>query len=118
MSTLLVYRSDWATAGRETFIKPTGLGTPPLLHAAAEGQREAVEWFLSDEPLKLYLKYSQSKAAKEDSRIAHLAASPGGFRSAVTKWLGDRSEFNTIFLGPQRGVMPLWAKPIFNFPEG
>ena len=74
------------------YVKPTGLKTPPLLHAALRGRREMVEWLLSDQPLQLYTEFSKSKAAKEDSRLKHLRTVPGRFESVVSKWLGNRSK--------------------------
>ncbi|KFA50832.1 hypothetical protein S40293_05813 [Stachybotrys chartarum IBT 40293] len=81
-------RKDWATAGRNMVFKPTGLKTPPLLHAALGGNLEAVEFFLGDTPHRLYAEFGKSKAAKEDPRLKHLKESPTGFERTVSKWLG------------------------------
>jgi len=85
-------RKDWATAGRNLFVKATGLKTPPLLHAAVAGTVESVEWLLSDAPLRLYTEFAKSKAAREDSRFKHLAQGPGGFEGAVARWLGNQND--------------------------
>lgn len=79
-------------------VSPMGLKTPPLLHAAVKAQREAVEWLLSEEPLKLYVEYSQSKAAREDSRLKHLTTAPGRFENVVARWLGNRGECISVFV--------------------
>ena len=50
---------------------------------------EAVEWFLSDTPLRLYLAFTKSKGARTDSRLKHLGQSPGGFEGVVSKWLDN-----------------------------
>lgn len=78
------------------YVKPTGLKTPPLLHAAVNGRREMVEWLLSDEPLRLYTEFSKSKAAKNDSRLKLLTTVPGRFESVVSKWLGYQRTHNTV----------------------
>jgi hypothetical protein len=51
-----------------------------------------VEWFLSDTPLRHYLAFTKSKAARDDVRLKHLAQAPGGFEGAISKWLNDQSE--------------------------
>ncbi|KAJ4295986.1 hypothetical protein N0V88_004688 [Collariella sp. IMI 366227] len=85
-------RNDWATAGREIASKPSGTQTSPLLLAAFGGRIESVEWFLSDTPLRQYLAFAKSKAAREDAKLKHLAQTPGGFDAAISKWLNDQSE--------------------------
>lgn len=98
-SGLTVYgkkRFDWATAGRNVAVKATGNQAPPLLIAAAQGSLASVEWFLSDAPMRQYLKFGKSKVAKEDPRLKHLVQSPGGFEGAITKWLGMQSKFRAI----------------------
>lgn len=86
-------------------LNPMGLRTPPLLHAAAHGRREAVEWLMSEEPLKLYVEYSQSKAAREDSRLKHLTTVPGRFENVVARWLGNRGECTSV---ASRRI-PIWC---------
>ncbi|KAK4239714.1 hypothetical protein C8A03DRAFT_32236 [Achaetomium macrosporum] len=85
-------RDDWATAGREVANKPSGTETSPLLLAAFAGRIETVEWFLSDTPLRQYLTFAKSEAAREDVRLKHLARAPGGFDGAISKWLHDQSD--------------------------
>lgn len=85
-------RKDWATAGRGVVQRHTGTKTLPLLLAASSGALESVEWFLTDIPLRHYLEFSQSKGARDDIRLKHLAQSPGGFDGAISKWLKDQSE--------------------------
>lgn len=85
-------RSDWANAGRNVIVKPTGTQVPPLLTAAVAGSLASVEWFMSDTPLRLYLEFGKSKAAKGNPQMKHLSQSPGGFDRAITKWLGIQSK--------------------------
>ncbi|KAK4177440.1 hypothetical protein QBC36DRAFT_131497 [Triangularia setosa] len=85
-------RKDWATQGRNSAPGSRGLESSPLLLAAQAAQIASVEWFLSDTPLRLYLSFCKSKAAREDVRIKHLGQSKGGFEGAVSKWLTDNSD--------------------------
>ncbi|OLN95948.1 hypothetical protein CCHL11_05046 [Colletotrichum chlorophyti] len=85
-------RKDWATAGRNIVVRSTGVKTPPLLHAAREGNIESVEWFLGDAPHRHYVEFGNSKSAREDPRLKHLSQSPGGFDRAIAKWLGIQNE--------------------------
>ncbi|KAL8370906.1 hypothetical protein RB595_000985 [Gaeumannomyces hyphopodioides] len=85
-------RNDWAAAGRTVLTKSTGITTSPLLLAAAKGSIESVEWFLSDAPLRNYLEFCGTKAAREDARLKHLSATAGGFEKAVTAWLRNQDE--------------------------
>jgi hypothetical protein len=62
------------------------------LLGAFSGCIESVEWFLSDTPLRQYLAFAKSKAARDDARLKHLAHAPGGFDGAISKWLNDQSE--------------------------
>ncbi|KAL8679791.1 MAG: hypothetical protein Q9186_003956 [Xanthomendoza sp. 1 TL-2023] len=63
--------------------------TPPLLQAAHAGGLAAVEWFLSDTPLRLYREYGEKH--KDDERLQKLAEAPGGFERAVGSWLKQRN---------------------------
>ncbi|KAL8773347.1 MAG: hypothetical protein Q9209_001741 [Squamulea sp. 1 TL-2023] len=63
--------------------------TPPLLQAAHAGGLAAVEWFLSDTPLRLYREYREKH--KDDERLQKLAEAPGGFEQAVGSWLKQRN---------------------------
>lgn len=87
------YRKDWATAGREVVRRSTGLDASPVLIAAKAGCLETTEWFLTDIPLRYYLEFANSKAARDDSRVKHLGQARGGIERAITKWLNDQSEF-------------------------
>ncbi len=71
--------------------KPGGTKTSPLLLGAQAGRIETVEWFLSDTPLRHYLAFAKSKAARDDVKLKHLAQAPGGFDGAISKWLDDQS---------------------------
>ncbi|TGJ87446.1 hypothetical protein E0Z10_g1316 [Xylaria hypoxylon] len=95
-------RADWATAGRNLVVKPTGSKAPPLLTAALKGSIESVEWFLGDAPMRHYREFSTSKVAREDPRLKHLNESPGGFDRAIAKWLGIQNDFviHCAVLGP------------------
>ncbi|GAP82928.2 putative ankyrin repeat protein [Rosellinia necatrix] len=95
-------RADWARAGRNLVVKPTGSKVPPLLTAALKGSLESVEWFLGDAPLRHYHEFGTSKVAREDPRLKHLNESPGGFDRAITRWLGIQNDFviHCAVLGP------------------
>lgn len=69
-----------------------GTETSPLLLGAFVGRIETVEWFLSDTPLRHYLTFAKSKAARDDEKLKHLARAPGGFDAAISKWLDDQSK--------------------------
>lgn len=89
-------RKDWAQAGRNMVVRTTGIQTPPLLHAALGGRIEAVEFFLSDKPHRLYAEFAKSKAALEDPRLKHLIQSPIGFDRVISKWLGADSKLSHL----------------------
>ncbi|GAW12320.1 hypothetical protein ANO14919_016850 [Xylariales sp. No.14919] len=96
-------RADWAKAGRNLIVKPTGSkAPPPLLAAALEGSIESVEWFLGDSPMRHYREFGTSKVAREDPRLKHLNESPGGFDRAIARWLSIQNDFviHCAVLGP------------------
>ncbi|ROV99873.1 hypothetical protein VMCG_06284 [Cytospora schulzeri] len=95
-------RKDWATAGRRVASRGQDSAESPLLYAARKGSMESVEWFLSDAPLRNYLDFGKSKAAKEDARLKHLNQFSGGFEKAVTRWLGSQNDLviSAAVLGP------------------
>lgn len=99
-------RKDWATAGRNVISRPKDSTESPLLRTAQKGCIESVEWFLSDAPLRNYLEFSKSKAAKDDLRLKHLNQSHGGFEKAVTRWLGAENDLviSAAVLGPNDGT--------------
>ncbi|KAI1364570.1 ankyrin repeat protein [Xylaria arbuscula] len=96
-------RADWANAGRNLAVKPTGIQAPPLLTAALSGSIASVEWFLGDAPMRHYREFGTSTVAKEDPRLKHLNESQGGFDRAITKWLGVQNDYviHCAVLGPQ-----------------
>ncbi|KAI4249359.1 MAG: hypothetical protein LQ352_005680, partial [Teloschistes flavicans] len=63
--------------------------TAPFLQAVYEGGLSAVEWFLSDTPLRLYREYKEKH--RDDERLRKLADAPGGFERAVGSWLKQRN---------------------------
>ncbi|KAI0171986.1 ankyrin [Hypoxylon sp. FL1284] len=95
-------RADWAKAGRNLVAKPAESTIPPLLTAAFHGSLESVEWFVSDAPMRHYLEFGQSKAAKEDPRLKLLNEAPGGFERAIAKWLGAQNDLaiHCAVIGP------------------
>lgn len=95
-------RKDWATAGRRVTSRGQDSAESPLLYAARNGSMESVEWFLGDAPLRNYLDFGKSKAAKEDARLKHLDQLSGGFEKAVTRWLGSQNDLviSAALLGP------------------
>ena len=62
----------------------------PLLQAANQGVLSAVEWFLSDTPLRLYQEYGANNLENPD--LKKLAKAHGGFDEAVGKWLKYNGE--------------------------
>lgn len=85
-------------------VRTTGLQTPPLLHAALGGRIEAVEFFLSDKPHRLYSEFAKSKAAAEDPRLKHLIQSPVGFDRVISKWLGADSKCSSSYKSMRDGM--------------
>ncbi|KAL8671283.1 MAG: hypothetical protein Q9168_004223 [Polycauliona sp. 1 TL-2023] len=63
--------------------------TPPVLQAAHAGGLAAVEWFMSDTPLRLYREYRGKH--KDDERLQKLAEAPGGYEQVVGSWLKQRN---------------------------
>jgi ankyrin repeat protein len=103
-------RDDWAQAGRPMLRRAGGTRTSPLLLGAFAARIETVEWFLSDTPLRHYLTFAKSKAARDDVRLKHLAQAPGGFDGAISKWLDDQSELvlhAAIYAPPTRRAIEL-----------
>lgn len=83
--------AGWARErGEDSYRSPMSESTPPILQAAKAGSLAAVEWFLSDTPLRLYKEYKDQN--KDDTRLRKLAEAPGGFHSVVGQWLKQRSE--------------------------
>ena len=83
-------RKDWAQAGYDF----TGYSTPrncnpPLLTAAQFGSFEAVEWLLSDSPVRCYNEFA--KANEDDKRLQQLSLSENGFQGTIQKFLIARS---------------------------
>ncbi|KAL2193610.1 hypothetical protein P885DRAFT_63806 [Corynascus similis CBS 632.67] len=83
--------NDWAKAGRNRANRHGGTEKSPLLIAASASKIETVKWFLSDTPLRQYLAFANSKGARDDARLEHLAQTPGGVEGAISKWLNDQT---------------------------
>ncbi|KAL9594575.1 MAG: hypothetical protein Q9219_006959 [cf. Caloplaca sp. 3 TL-2023] len=82
--------TSWARErGGDIYRSAMGESTPPLLQAAHAGNLAAVEWFLSDTPLRYYREHKDKN--KDDSRLRKLADAPGGFQSVVGSWLKQRN---------------------------
>ncbi|KAI4277467.1 MAG: hypothetical protein LQ337_001740 [Flavoplaca oasis] len=82
--------TGWAREhGGRTAQSAMSESTPPLLQAAHAGGLAAVEWFLSDTPLRHYREYQEKH--KDDARLRRLAEAPGGFENAVGAWLKQRN---------------------------
>ena len=62
----------------------------PLIRAVKFGNLESVQWFLTDLPLQEYLKYAE--AHPHDQDVIDLEAAPGGYKKAISDWLGLRKE--------------------------
>jgi hypothetical protein len=114
-------RKDWAAAGRRaTSWTPRGLVISPLIVAAMAGSISSVEWFLSDAPLRHYLAFAQSRAAREDVRLQHLRQAPGGIDGAVSTWLSGQAELvlhGAILAPPQRTTDELVAYLVKAYPD-
>ncbi|KAL8890878.1 MAG: hypothetical protein Q9215_002029 [Flavoplaca cf. flavocitrina] len=81
--------TGWAREhGGRTAQSAMSESTPPLLQAAHAGGLAAVEWFLSDTPLRNYRVYQEKH--KDDERLRRLAEA-GGFENAVGAWLKQRN---------------------------
>lgn len=78
-------RADWAAQGRSMHVAQTGPKTSLALIAAHQGSIEAVEFLLSDTPIRLYSEFA--KAFEDDKRLKHLSKASGGISNAVSKWL-------------------------------
>ncbi|KAL8943907.1 MAG: hypothetical protein Q9216_000801 [Gyalolechia sp. 2 TL-2023] len=83
--------TGWAREqGGNSDRRVIGESTPPLLQAANAGRSvAAVEWFLSDGPLRRYKNYK--KGNKEDPRLRKLTEAGGGFEAVVGQWLKKRN---------------------------
>ncbi|KAK3995506.1 Ankycorbin [Cladorrhinum sp. PSN332] len=111
-------RQDWATAGQESMVKPSGVASSPLLIAALNGQIESVEWFMSDAPLRHYLTFCNSKAAR-DPRVKHLAQSAGGYEGAIKQWLNRDSDLvihAALYADPRKATNGLVPYLVKTFP--
>ncbi|KAH7026489.1 uncharacterized protein B0I36DRAFT_273482 [Microdochium trichocladiopsis] len=95
-------RADWANAGRNLVVKPTGPKASPLLTAAMQGSLTSLEWFASDTPLRYYTEFGSSKAAQGHPSVKHLRAVEGRFDRAIAKWLGMQSDLvlHCAVMGP------------------
>ncbi|KAL2141434.1 hypothetical protein VTI28DRAFT_2434 [Corynascus sepedonium] len=105
-------RNDWAKAGRNRANRHGGTEKSPLLIAASASQIETFKWFLSDTPLRQYLAFANSKGARNDARLKHLAQTPGGVEGAISKWLNDQSELvlhAALFSRPSKRATELAA---------
>ncbi|KAL8827871.1 MAG: hypothetical protein Q9170_006840 [Blastenia crenularia] len=82
--------TGWARErGGGNYRSAVNESTPPLLQAAYRGSLPAVEWFLSDTPLRLYKEHKDKN--KSDARLRKLAEAPGGFQAVVGSWLKQRN---------------------------
>tara|TARA_R110002033_G_scaffold137455_1_gene176715 strand:- start:12 stop:416 length:405 start_codon:yes stop_codon:yes gene_type:complete len=81
-------RADWAQApGGE--VHAVEERVPPLLQAAHVASIDAVEWFMSDAPLRRYKEFAESN--KHDKRIKTLMETGKGFEKTIGGWLDAKS---------------------------
>ena len=82
-------RADWAQApgGHQAVIEEK---TPPLLQAAKLGSLDAVEWFMSDAPMRRYKEFAETN--KHDKRIKTLEGGKG-FDKTIGTWLNAKCKF-------------------------
>ncbi|KAL2862382.1 ankyrin repeat protein [Aspergillus lucknowensis] len=83
-------RADWAAAGGGIPVTRAMDMSPPLLHAAKEGNLAAVEWFLGTAPGRYYLEFA--KAHKKDGRLKKLALTEKGLERSILDWLSSRRD--------------------------
>jgi hypothetical protein len=83
-------RADWAQApgGYQRVVEEK---TPPLLQAAKLGSIDAVEWFMSDAPMRRYKEFAESN--KHDKRIKTLEEAGKGFDKTIGSWLAMKCKF-------------------------
>lgn len=86
-------RADWAQAPGGT-IRVVENNIPPLLWAAKNGSIEAVEWFMSDAPMRRYKEFADQN--KNDKRIKTLEDSNKGFDKTIGKWLDTKSKSDFV----------------------
>jgi hypothetical protein len=63
---------------------------PPLLRAAKLGSLDAVEWFMSDAPLRRYKEFAETN--KDDKRIKTLKEAGKGFDNTISTWMDSKSQ--------------------------
>jgi hypothetical protein len=82
-------RADWAQApgSHQRVIEEK---TPPLLQAAKLGSLDAVEWFMSDAPMRRYKEFAETN--KHDRRIKTLEEGKG-FDKTIGTWLNAKCKF-------------------------
>lgn len=78
--------------GRRVVRRSADSETSLLLYSALVGSMDAVEWFLSDALLRRYIEFGKSEAATKDTGVQYLKKSPGGFDTAVARWLGSHHD--------------------------
>lgn len=88
--------TNWARERGGAYQRALG-STPPLLPAAYRGGLAAVEWFLSDTPLRLYKEYGTKNV--NDPRLKTLTKAHGGLDQTFGTWLKQRSKLPQICAG-------------------
>jgi hypothetical protein len=83
-------RADWAQAPGD-YQRVVEEKTPPLLQAAKLGSIDAVEWFMSDAPMRRYKEFAESN--KHDKRIKTLEEAGKGFDKTIGSWLTMKCKF-------------------------
>lgn len=84
----------------------------PLIRAVKFGNLESVQWFLTELPLQEYIKYAE--AYPDDQDILDLKASPGGYKKAISDWLGLRKDLILhSYLATKRDSTP--DKPLLDY---
>lgn len=83
-------RKDWAQRGYDyMWTLDSHSYNPPLLTASNYGSLEAVEWLMSDSPIRCYNEFA--KVNKDDKRLKQLDFSEKGFQGTVEKFLNART---------------------------
>ena len=83
-------RADWAQAPDNNNVQVVEERIPPVLQAAKAGSVQAVEWFMSDAPLRRYKEFAGIN--QHDKRIRALEESGNGFDKTIRTWLSAKSK--------------------------
>ncbi|KAF2674811.1 ankyrin [Microthyrium microscopicum] len=81
---------EWAKGYRQNWMTSSIDERPPLMRACHDGALDAVEWLLSDAPMRMYEEFAAQNG--DDESVKLLSQAPGGLRKAVQDWLNTRRQ--------------------------